>query len=248
VRQVGQLLALEDWTEIAEKTGTTFVRSNYVWLGLVPAAAKILQDFGDRVVLSIGGESIELVTQLPFSWQLFFWGAVAFVVAHVTYWLSCPELIRKFRDFEDYERRGYSPRRIFDAYDQYRRPNDDLAGRIGRAERPGTLVVGEGNRRQLVADVFNYLVESDEKAHPAARFVCTWALRAGFACFAVVFIQNLVFVLRFTFSTDRSLQAKKLLWLINGQVDRRPFAPRARCGFCCGEGFSRSGKYWKNNE
>lgn len=95
------LSASETWEQIKSKTGTPFVRSNYIWLGLVPAAAENLQEVDSEVQLSLGESNITIVMQLPFSWQLFYWGAVAFVLAHISFLSFCPPYIRKINDFQD---------------------------------------------------------------------------------------------------------------------------------------------------
>lgn len=49
------------------------------------------------------------------------------------------------------------------------------------------------------AEVFNYLVSKNDRAHPKARFFSTWALRIGYTFFAIPFLQNLLFVTEVTF-------------------------------------------------
>ncbi|WP_425400367.1 hypothetical protein [Aeoliella sp.] len=52
----------------------------FVWIILVPIAAKFLSAIKSPVEVAFGGDPIPLSFELPFSWKLFYFGAIAFTV------------------------------------------------------------------------------------------------------------------------------------------------------------------------
>lgn len=191
VQQLERLVATLGWEHISGKTDNSFIRSNYIWLALVPAAAKVLQNVQDEVVISLGESQIDLVMELPFSWHLFYWGAVSFVLAHLLYIWQCPPYTRRFHDIEVYRRLGLWPEAIFNVY----KKGADKSDRIDKLIEEGSSGLTPGPRLlNIEAEVFNFLLSKENKKKPIARWFCTWFLHIGYILFSIVFMQNLIFV------------------------------------------------------
>lgn len=193
-----KLIQTQVWEQLSAQTNTAFTRSNYIWLGIVPATAKVLEKVGDEIQIAFGGAEIIIVMDLPFSWHLFYWGAVFFVIAHITYLSFCPAFIRNYKNFEDYKRMGYA---VTATVDRYRKEpkfkSRKIDSIIDGEERAYDAPSGFNSpEEETEVAVFYHLMESYNEATPKARLICTWALRAGYVLFGIVFAQNLIFVFK----------------------------------------------------
>ena len=185
------------WEKLKSNTSNTFIRSNYIWLAFVPAAAKVLQKLESPLEIGVGDASITLVLELPFSWQLFYWGAISFIVAHLIYLWRCPAYIRMFTDYQDYKRHGLYPAAIFNVYKKSGQRSERIDRLIDKVKNDVPLTSLQGNDEphpellQVEAEVFFYYCFRADSYHKFERFICTWALRVGYILFAIVFLRDI---------------------------------------------------------
>lgn len=98
----GSPLRVLSWETAAQVGNLKFVRSMYIWIIIVPIAAKSMSlikiptDFGHLVP----GLKFEL--SLPFSWQLFFASAFMFSVSNLIFIAFCPEIIRRYKNYSEF--------------------------------------------------------------------------------------------------------------------------------------------------
>lgn len=82
------------------------VKTSAIWLIVVPLAAKTLSSLDDVIDMTIFGGLVSVTTALPFAWQLLFIAAVCFTIAGIVFSVFCPEIIKKYNDFSQFESEG----------------------------------------------------------------------------------------------------------------------------------------------
>lgn len=82
------------------------VKISYIWIILVPIMAKALNGISDTIPIKFGNVTIDFNVALPFSWQLFFFSALAFSLAQFLYALFCPEIIKKYKNVGEFKDDG----------------------------------------------------------------------------------------------------------------------------------------------
>ena len=119
VEQIGNQLAYNNgknksegvnWTIVNSFGQSRFSKNSYVFLVLVPIAAKFLQNIQSPVEILFGGKVHEIQLQLPFNWYVFYFGASLFSLASLIYVLYCPTLIKRFKDYGEFVKSGESDR------------------------------------------------------------------------------------------------------------------------------------------
>lgn len=93
---------LPDWRPLRAIGQNRAVKSSYLWFVSVPVAARFLGQLDDPLVISLGQQVHSIELDLPFSWILFYFAAVAFALGTLLFSSFCPPLIRDFKNFRDY--------------------------------------------------------------------------------------------------------------------------------------------------
>ena len=75
-----------DWKKISNISKMKFVKSILVWVVFVPIVAKILSSIRDNHL-------IDLDFVLPFSWVLFYFSALFFLIGNIVYNIFVPPII-----------------------------------------------------------------------------------------------------------------------------------------------------------
>lgn len=96
MRQPGFRFLREEatWSRLQQVHRLGIVQTMYVWLFIVPIAAKSLRELEDLITVTVFGHTFELVTSLPFTWQLFYASALCFVFGNLIFFMYCPQFIR----------------------------------------------------------------------------------------------------------------------------------------------------------
>jgi hypothetical protein len=74
------------WTTLKQHGQSQWVRSSYFWLFFVPVVAHSMSSLNEGTTLDLGDWHLELSMKLPFSWKLFYFGAVCFSLAGIVYY------------------------------------------------------------------------------------------------------------------------------------------------------------------
>lgn len=96
-----------DWERVSTVARIPLIRSSWTWLVITPAAVKLLSAVPETIAIPVHGGEITLNTSLPFKWQVLFIGALLLAIAHVTWFILCPSVIKNFRNYEDFSQKGY---------------------------------------------------------------------------------------------------------------------------------------------
>jgi hypothetical protein len=89
------------WSNLKQQGTSRWVRSSYFWLFFVPIAAHFLSSISARSI-DVGDHHLSFTMALPFSWKLFYFGAVSFALAGFIVHLACPPLVRDYDRFSEY--------------------------------------------------------------------------------------------------------------------------------------------------
>ena len=212
------------WSALNRLGKSRVLRSSYFWLVFVPLSAKLLARVGNEVSLTLFGEIFLLTMGLPFSWKAFFYASVAFSVASLAYALSCPTIVRDYERFSDLTDQGKGGRQIVDAFQRYLWPKMDRSRvqqfleTFARSEKidpttniyvevPISTVSPDVETRLALAgseilpeklqDAFWYVRDLSDRKSVTARCLCTVLYSVGFIFLAVVFAQNIAYVLAY---------------------------------------------------
>lgn len=92
-----------NWRMLKAIADSSAVKNSFVWLIIVPLVAKALTGINDVLTFDLFGNSVSINTTLPFSWQHLFWAACWFTVANLIYISRCPEIVKSYKTFTDFE-------------------------------------------------------------------------------------------------------------------------------------------------
>lgn len=104
------------WSSIALLGNNRLLRTAYVWLIIVPLLTRIFSTTGSTVDLHIFGHMFRLNTVLPFSWKVFFYGALFTSTGHAIYALACPSLIKSYKSLIDFTSVGKGSTQLMQEY------------------------------------------------------------------------------------------------------------------------------------
>lgn len=91
------------WQSLKNISNNKIFRTSYLWFILVPIIAKILSNTEKGANFTLQSfPSLKITMAVPFSWNLFYFGSLAFVVAGVLYSWKAPNLIKKYKNFKDF--------------------------------------------------------------------------------------------------------------------------------------------------
>ena len=85
-----------------------FSRTSYYYLVIIPIIVKALDKLNSPLLLKLGESNIQINLELPFSWYLFYFGALSISIASLLYQIYCPELIKNFRNYGEFLDAGES--------------------------------------------------------------------------------------------------------------------------------------------
>ncbi|RRC97699.1 hypothetical protein EHS89_16085 [Amphritea balenae] len=104
------------WSSQRDIANSKIVKSSAFWLIIVPLTAKMLDELDGTISMTIFGGNFKLITSLPFSWQLLFFAAVFFTIAGIIYSVFCPDIIKKYSNFSEFESDGKTRMQINHAF------------------------------------------------------------------------------------------------------------------------------------
>ncbi len=91
------------WRSIGKLGNNKLVQKSYIYLIVVPIAAKLLSRIKSPVKMNVGGFNFEFVIDLPFNWKILFFAALCFTIGSIIYSLFAPLIIRENSSFGDFK-------------------------------------------------------------------------------------------------------------------------------------------------
>jgi hypothetical protein len=182
------------WSTLYDMGNSRLLRTSYVWLIVVPIAAKLLVGVNELLTFSVYGQEFQIEPGLPFSWKAFYFSSVSFSVAGLIYSFRCEGLAKHFRTFADYENEGRGVRQLMIPA----RIHGDQAGGDAVDIFIDAAQTGEPVCREVQADAFWALRYVQDKLRPWSLGTCSLFYLIGFGLLAMVLLQNFWYVLRAT--------------------------------------------------
>lgn len=90
------------WETLKKIQNIQIVKSTYTWIFIVPIFAQSFAKIKQITTIKVFDQTFEVNLSLPFSWQIFYFSGLFFVIANIFYYIACPEIIKDFSNFNDF--------------------------------------------------------------------------------------------------------------------------------------------------
>ena len=181
---------LPRWSQLNALGESRVLRSSYIWLVLVPVAAKLIAVLPEE--FDAFGASIRMDFELPFSWTLFYFSSVAFAAASLLYAMRCPSVVKFHRHAADFAAKGKSFDHLVAFASELGAPlREKLIKRINsdrihaRPEATPTVIY----------KLFWTVHAKADSRRMQPRALCCGLYVLGFVLIGVVMVQNLLYVI-----------------------------------------------------
>ncbi|MEM7611098.1 MAG: hypothetical protein AAF270_05435 [Pseudomonadota bacterium] len=185
-----------NWSTLKRVETIRLVQSMYIWLFLVPILVKFTNRIEDLISVTIFDYSFEIATGVPFSWQLFYFSAVGFVLGNLLVLIFCPRVIAENESYSSFVDQKKGRAHLYHYF------ND-----IGDSGAKFSVLWDSDSLRSLPeeekirateerkASVFWTIFNDAEVVRRHARVAAASFYAVAFGLIAFVLIQNLFFVL-----------------------------------------------------
>jgi hypothetical protein len=167
-----------DWKKISNISKMKFVKTILVWVVVVPIVAKILSSFKDYHIINF-----DFV--LPFSWVLFYFSALFFLIGNVLYNIFVPPIINENRSFSHFLQMGRGKRELVSYLE-----SEKLEDRGVYSELYCDKALATESKNEYFWDIWDMSLESKIKV----RFFISIFYSLGILLILIVFFQNMLFV------------------------------------------------------
>ena len=188
------------WSQLAKLNAIEFINTMYVWIFIVPILAKLLENTGSEVRLTIFEYTFEAHLTLPFSWVAFYFSALAFAAANLVFQARCPRIIKEQSNYSEFKRsnRGiehldsYLPEigMNWEGLRQSLERQDEYFSGVAEVENP---VMDDG----LLRKQFWAAYAQGDASRPVCKFVAFGLYTIGGVLILIVLGQNTIFVTRY---------------------------------------------------
>jgi len=102
------------WTRLHKIQKLKFVKAMYVWLFVVPMFSRAFEKVNDVATITVFDYTFDLQLTLPFTWQLFYFSAIFFVLGNLCFYMYCSRLIQDHDNYSDFEGSGKNLQHLYD--------------------------------------------------------------------------------------------------------------------------------------
>ena len=203
------------WSGLSRLGQSRILATSYIWMILVPVAARMLEAVGRDTTIDLFGWQLVIGTLgLPFSWKVFFYASVAVSIAGAIYSLRCPKAVRawkRYSEFTDEGRGAHQLIRLFfstvrEEPPEKRDPQIDIfCNRYTdfRVKRDGPLplrkILESSMSPHGMPDAFWHTRDFGETTRPFSRLACLLSYLVGFGLLLLIAGENLYYVVKWTF-------------------------------------------------
>lgn len=192
IKMVSQLLLSNwktwiSWGSLRAIHNSKFISSMYVWLFFVPVIKKFLSKINEPFEFSFVGANriYELDLQSPFSWDMFFYSALFFVMGNIVFVLAAPKLIKYFKDYGEYfgSNKNITQLKYFvpDNLNNINWDNLEISSNTDQG-----------------ADLFWIIFGKLNETYRYARIACFIFYCIGFLLFGIVVLKNILWVITYS--------------------------------------------------
>lgn len=213
------------WSNLYSISKSKIVRSSYVWFVFVPIIARILVKIESTLTFELFDRQITLSMGLPFTWQLFFFGATFILLANLVYIFRCPGILKKYPAFSDFQKEGQTSVQLIEIYIKliasrmksqegthqilmslgeffhtYCIKDESISNELKKDNPQILKMISKMNiEESSFSGAFIHVRNFGEKLHIKSIWLCSILYGIGIAFISGVFIQNICTVLSLTF-------------------------------------------------
>ena len=96
------------WVLVNSLGKLRFSKSSFYYIVIVPILVKALEKVNSPFPLKVGDSIIQINLELPFSWYLFYFGALAIAIGSILYEVFCPGIIKSYKNYGEFLSSGES--------------------------------------------------------------------------------------------------------------------------------------------
>jgi hypothetical protein len=102
------------WRTLISFSRSKFVQSSLVWVALVPVVARFTEGMDKTFHVRIGENVHVLTLAPPFTWSMFFFGALFFMLGNFIVNWKAPRILKETGHFREFADQGRSPFELLD--------------------------------------------------------------------------------------------------------------------------------------
>lgn len=220
-------MTLPNWSSLHSLGASRLLQTSYLWFLLVPILVKAKTNIESRGGVTVGGHQINFHFDLPFSWELFFYGAVFASLAHLIYLWKCPNIIKHFPSYSDFVEQGREKEQVrkefellllkqgdnIRALDLKRNVEEYIKFCVALSPEQTTeeiletpwLAVRIVSSREIkpdkVSEAFWFVRNFAETMNKPYKLLCFWSYAIALILILSVALQNIWFVIRYSINT-----------------------------------------------
>jgi hypothetical protein len=205
------------WTSQISLANSKIIKSSYIWLLIVPLAARALSSIDKVINLTMFGATLEISTALPFSWQLLFIAACFFTIANVIYNIFCPGMVKIYDNFSEFEAHGKTRMQINSAFKDIIWKNNKFGVKLEYVDELSSYFkhYKDGKERSKIeldrgaqalfddvantlgknSNAFYYVFSVLNRHNTCAIWFSFIGYFLGLGCIAIIAIQNVIYVM-----------------------------------------------------
>ena len=167
---------LLNWELLSKIGKNKIIKSSIIWVALIPILVKIIEFMSNTHSVSI---------TLPFSWTLFYYSAIFFMIGNIIFQFTCPKIIYENVSYFDFDNKGLGTIRLL-SYSKH------------KVNIESDIQIGEFSNNLDSKLIFGRLWDATLLDKRFLRIVIVIIYSIGFILFAKVFIQNFLTVFNYT--------------------------------------------------
>lgn len=196
-----------NWKNLSFLGKNKFIKSFYIYLIIVPIAAKLLYFAKNKLNISI----LSLDELLPFSWIMFFFAALFFTIANLLYSFFAPRIIFENDNFHDFQIKKFIEDHLKKyalniEFKVYNRNEDDnssnttyeyviLKKRIIVDAWTKIATKKSKSKDEVFSDIFYFLYEHANTYRIRMILIISSLYVLGITLFLIIFISQLSYVI-----------------------------------------------------
>jgi hypothetical protein len=200
------------WRNIDSIGKTRFSKSSYYFLILIPILVRLTEGLVSPFKFVFVGIEHEVNLTVPFTWHMFFWGALSISIGTFLYYIFCPSFIKKYRNFGEFKAKGEADIVLMNLGKKYLENDPDFTDIV--KQRPyfnhDTMEDSDGPRlfsiitsqsenigyNHGLKTIFHKLYDILNRKNIFLIRITTIFYIAGIVCFIMVLGQNIWFVIK----------------------------------------------------
>ena len=168
-----------DWKKISNISKMKFVKTILIWVVVVPIVAKFFSSIREN-------QLIDFDFVLPFSWVLFYFSALFFLIGNILYNIFVPPIINENRSFSHFLEQGRGKRELVSYLE-----SEKLEDRGTYSELYCDKSLEINSKNEYFWDIWEMSLESKVNI----RFFISISYSIGILLILIVFLQNMLFVI-----------------------------------------------------